>query len=308
MFHYLREMSLTIKKEFQLTGHSAGIYALSPGRSPHTVLTGSGDNMVAEWDLRDPQVLPFAIRLETTVYALEHVGQNLLAIGQGRGGIHIIDLASKKEIRHLALHKKAVFDLHFLPHNNLLVSLSADGTFGVWDAESFELVRHIPLGDLKMRRASSSTDGKLLVTSGNDGRLRVFETEMFNEIHTFDAHDKSSNVSLFTDSGERLISGGWDGHLRLWGVKDNFKKLIELPAHNYAIYDITFSPDKTMFATASRDKTVKIWNTETLEPLARLDVKSGGHSHSVNALHWNKETGLLVSAGDDRRLIGWGVG
>lgn len=295
----------TFQKTFQLTGHSAGIYALSAGRSPHTVLTGSGDNMVAEWDLRDPQVLPFAIRLETTVYALQHIGQNQLAIGQGRGGIHIIDLESKKEIRHLALHKKAVFDLHFLREKNLLLSFSADGTFAVWDAETFELVRHIPLGDLKMRRASSSNDGQWLIASGNDGRLRVFDTEMFNEVHTFEAHEKSSNISIFTADDRYLVSGGWDGHLRLWDAHSGFSKLLEIPAHNYAIYDMVFSPDGKLLATASRDKTVKIWDAHTLKPLARLDVKSGGHSHSVNALHWNNETGLLVSAGDDRRLIGW---
>jgi WD40 repeat protein len=239
------------------------------------------------------------------VYALEHIGNHLLAIGQGRGGIHIIDLVSKREIRHLALHQKAVFDLHYMPESNQLISFGADGTFGVWDAETFELLRHIPLGNLKMRRASSSPDEKLLVTSGNDGRLRVFETEFFNEIHTIDAHEKSSNVSHFTASGSRLISGGWDGHLRLWDVNDGFAKLLEIPAHNYAIYDMVYSPDQSMFATASRDKTVKVWDSETLKPLSRLDVKSGGHSHSVNALHWNKDTGLLVSAGDDRRLIGW---
>jgi WD repeat-containing protein 61 len=290
-------MELKVNKAFQLTGHNAGIYALSAGRSAHTVLTGSGDNMVAEWDLRDPQVLPFAIRLETTVYALQHVGNDQLAIGQGRGGIHIIDLGSKQEVRHLALHKKAVFDLYFLREKNMLLSFSADGTFAVWDSNSYELLRHIPLGDLKMRRASSD----------NDGRLRVFETEMFNEVATFDAHEKSSNISLFSADDRQLISGGWDGHLRLWNAAGKFEMMTEIPAHNYAIYDIAFSPDKTMFATASRDKTVKIWDAKTLKPLARLDVKAGGHSHSVNALHWNTETGLLVSSGDDRRLIGWRI-
>jgi len=300
-------MELKVNKAFQLTGHNAGIYALTAGRSAHTVLTGSGDNIVAEWDLRDPQVLPFAIRLETTVYALEHVGNDQLAIGQGRGGIHIIDLGSKQEVRHLALHKKAVFDLHCLREKNLLLSFSADGTFAVWDSSSYELLRHIPLGDLKMRRASSDNDGRFLVTSGNDGRLRVFETEMFNEVATFDAHEKSSNISVFSAEDSRLISGGWDGHLRLWNATGNFEMMTEIPAHNYAIYDMCFSPDGKLLATASRDKTVKIWDAATLKPLARLDVKSGGHSHSVNALHWNTETGLLVSSGDDRRLIGWRV-
>ncbi len=300
-------MSISPVKKFELTGHSTGIYAVGPGRSPHTIFTGSGDNIVAEWDLLTQAVLPFAITLESTVYSIAKLSENILAIGQGRGGIHIVDLQSKKELRHLAVHRKAVFDLHFHEGNNQLLAFSADGSISIWDAKNFDLLRHIPVGDLKMRRATFSSDGKWLVTAGNDGRLRVFDTEMYNEIHTFDAHEKSSNVSVFTSDNRFLISGGWDGHIRKWEVENEYKMLAEIPAHNYAIYDMVFSPDGKFLATASRDKTVKIWNAETLKPLARLDVKVGGHSHSVNALHWNKTTGLLVSVGDDRKVIGWEV-
>lgn len=299
-------MSVSIHKQFEFTGHGTGIYAVGPGRSPHTIFTGSGDNVVAEWDLLEQAVLPFAIKLESTVYAMVQLHGDRLAIGQGRGGIHIVDIQSKKELRHLAVHQKAVFDLRFHEGNNQLLAFSADGSFSIWDADDFKLLRHIPVGDLKMRRASVSNDGKWLVTSGNDGRLRVFETEMFNEMYTFDAHEKSSNVSVYSSDNRFLISGGWDGHIRLWDTAD-FRMLKEIAAHNYAIYDMGFSPNGLLLATASRDKTVKIWDAETLTPLARLDVKVGGHSHSVNALHWNEATGLLVSVGDDRKVIGWEV-
>lgn len=300
-------MSIVVTKQFELTGHSAGIYCVSGGRSPHTIFTGSGDNVVAEWDLRRQEVLPFAIKPGSTVYALAHLPAHRIAIGQGKGGIHIVDFEQKKELRHLAVHQKAIFDLKFLAAQNLLLAFSADGTFSIWEATHFELQRHIPVGEVKMRRATISPDEKYLVTSGNDGRLRIFETEMFNEIHTVDAHDKSSNVSVFTSDTKQLISGGWDGHLRVWEAAEDFSKVAEIPAHNYAVYDMVFSPDGRFLASASRDKTIKIWDAETLKPLARLDVKSGGHSHSVNALHWNTETNILVSAGDDRKLIGWEV-
>lgn len=299
-------MSISVQKQFELTGHSTGIYTVGPGRSPHTIFTGSGDNIVAEWDLIEQKVLPFAIKLDSTVYALANLPENQLAIGQGKGGIHIIDLQSRKELRHLAVHQKAIFDLRYLPRHNQLLAFSADGSLSVWAAGSFDLIRHIPVADLKMRRASVSHDGNWLVTSGNDGRLRVFDTEMYNEIYTFEAHEKSSNISVFTPDNRQLISGGWDGHLRVWDAHNGYKLLKEIAAHNYAVYDVVFSPGGEYLATASRDKTVKIWDSETLKPLARLDVKSGGHSHSVNALHWNAETGLLVSVGDDRKVVGWG--
>lgn len=307
-FGYLCGMSIIATKSFQLTGHSTGIYTLALGRSPHTIFSGSGDNVVAEWDLLKQEVNPFAIRLESTVYSLAHVPENgHLAIGQARGGVHIVDLVEGKEIRHLAIHDKAVFHVAYLQKNNQLLSFSADGTMGIWDAADYSFLRRIPIGELKLRRTAFSDDGTRMITTGNDGRMRVWETDMYNEIITVDAHEKSINAALFLSGNERVLTGGWDGHLRLWELGDEATMLTEIPAHNYAIYDIVWSPDRSLIATASRDKTVKIWDAKTLKPMARLDIKNGGHSHSVNALSWNKETGLLVSAGDDRRLIAWQI-
>ncbi|PSR03495.1 MAG: hypothetical protein BRD50_05840 [Bacteroidetes bacterium SW_11_45_7] len=63
-----------------------------------------------------------------------------------------------------------------------------------------------------------------------------------------------------------------------------------------------------MFASASRDKTVKLWDAETFELLKVLDNKKfEGHVHSVNKLLWSHEHDLLISCGDDRSVIIWKV-
>ena len=78
-----------------------------------------------------------------------------------------------------------------------------------------------------------------------------------------------------------------------------------IPAHNYAIYDIAFDPTGNYFATASRDKSVKIWDYNSLSVLERLEGNDGkGHINSVNKLLW-LEDGTLLSAGDDRAVQSW---
>ena len=74
------------------------------------------------------------------------------------------------------------------------------------------------------------------------------------------------------------------------------------PVHKAGIYAIAFDPSGKC-ATASRDKTAKLWDSATFDPLARLDRLAGGHSHSVNAVCW--VGGTLLTGGDDRIIHAW---
>ena len=110
----------------------------------------------------------------------------------------------------------------------------------------------------------------------------------------------------FHPSDNRLLSGGWDGHLKLWNQDRELEKSI--PAHNYAIYSIVFSPDKKLLATGSRDKTIKIWNAINPEfPRSITFENLGGHQYSVNRLIWNEKSNSLISASDDKKIMIWSI-
>jgi WD40 repeat protein len=57
-----------------------------------------------------------------------------------------------------------------------------------------------------------------------------------------------------------------------------------------------------LFATASRDKSIKLWDAVTLDPVDKLDARNGGHSHAVNKLFW-QDSGHLISCSDDRKIL-----
>ncbi len=286
------------------TGHRGAVYALQGTRNPNLFLSASGDGKVVRWDVRTPDGGEQVADALKAIYSFHHDQERkLLFIGNGEGGLHVVDLSEGEELRHLVTHRLGIFRIIPLDKDRIICA-GGDGTISVWKVPSMDLQRHVPLSGEKLRGLAVSPDGSLLAVASLDGRVRVLDTRDFNEVNGFDAHERGAASVCWHPAKPVLISGGRDGHLRFWRSDAGFKPLQAIPAHRANIYGIAFSPDGAVCATASRDKSVKLWDASTFDPVARLELKQGGHTHSVNAVLWNAD-GTLLTAGDDRSVRLW---
>lgn len=294
------------------TGHRGPVYALLGTNTPGSFLSGSGDGTVVQWQLALPDHGRSRITVDQAVFALGHAGHGLLLIGTESGDLHVADLQAGREVQLLRLHSKGIYRFCALSDHRVACA-AGDGTLSIWKVvhQKLELLRHIPLCEEKLRDLALSPDGQHLAVACADDSLRILDTELFNERFTLHA-DRSSgpveeSVRGFTAVAYHprkpvLLSGGKDGHLRTWWCTHDHAPLLALPAHKAAIYTLQFGAQGRL-ATASRDKTVKIWDAEDLSPIQRLDRTCGGHTHSVNTCLW-QGTNLLTGS-DDRRILAW---
>jgi WD40 repeat protein len=295
---------MNFRKLKEISGHAAGIYSLDfDGRY---IYSASADKFVARWKIDEGVQDAFSIRFENPAYSLCLFAQKTkLAIGLGNGDLHFFDLKDRKELKFLVQHRKAIFALTENASLNQLYAADADGNLSVWDTTSLELLAYLPFDCGKIRRIALSADGSKIALACQDGRVRILNTENLSQISEFDAHNGGVTSVLFDQLNSNfLFTGGKDAHLKKWDL--NTEECIHsIPAHNFAIYDLIALKQGEMIVSASRDKTIKIWNAETLEIIQRLDFKLGGHRHSVNSLNaLNGNT--FASASDDRRIILWG--
>jgi len=288
-------------------GHSAAVYAVAAGRTPHTFFSASGDRFVAEWNAQTGRQESFAVMLETPAYCVCHIPEYaLLLVGNSLGGMHVIDLKSRREVRYLLQHSKGIYDIAWDAARNQVLVAGGDGVLSVWEAPTIDLMVALPVSSEKLRQLAPGPGGDTWAVAAGDGSVKLIEPQFFNETTLHGSHKDGATSVVFHPGKPVLVSGGKDAHLRVHGLKSH-EELLNLPAHNFAIYSMVFSPDGRWLATASRDKTIKIWDARTLEPALRLDAHAGGHNHSVNRLLWMQD-GTLISCSDDRKIIAWRPG
>jgi WD40 repeat protein len=291
----------------QWKAHSAALYALSQGRCESALFSAGADRVVAEWELGKDEPNAFAIRVESTIYSLNHLPDGRLVVGCANGSMHVIDVGAKKEIRHLRFHDKGIFHLQYDEETARLYAASADGSVSVWNIEDWSLLWHLTMTHQKVRRIAISPNGALVAFALGDGRIALLETQSHKVIHEIDAHEESCNSIAFIND-EVLISGGKDAFLKTWNIPNGCTANLAIPAHNFAIYDIIVHPEQHWIATASRDKTVKLWDMKLEEKPLRLDrSSSGGHINSVNGLFYQPASDILYSCSDDRSICAWRI-
>ena len=298
---------MTLTKIHQFSGHNGSIYALAQGTSPEMILSAGADHFIAQWNLHTLQPDKFSAKFPSTVYCIFPIYEmNMLCVGTSTGSIHLIDLKKKEEIKILKYHSAGIFDIQVSFKHQLLISCGADGILNSYDLVNFKHRNTFTISSLKLRGMAINEDRNELALCDGNGSLHILNLPDFSTIKSFKAHELSCNCVIYHPDGKHILTGGRDAHLNIWNLKNNYELVQSIPAHNFAIYDIKYLEGKNIFATASRDKTIKLWNVDDFSFILRINKETHeGHINSVNKLHWNTQEQVLVSASDDRSLIVW---
>ena len=144
-------------------------------------------------------------------------------------------------------------------------------------------------------RVAFSPDGRRLASVSDDMTVRLWGVSRMKEVHVYRGHEGTYLRSLaFSPDGRFLTTAdmGLTNQFKVWDLSHGPQEYTTLNhRHAEIVGGLAFAADGHRLASASRDRTVKLWDTADGRLLRTLD----GHTREVTCVAFGSADQLLAS-------------
>jgi WD40 repeat protein len=207
----------------------------------------------------------------------------------------------------------------FSPDGKTLASCGADCTVKLWNVKDGVCIKTFIGHEHEVFAVAYSPDGKTLASGSGDRTVKLWDVRDGHCLTTLTGHTNWVRSVAFSPDGKILASSGADHTIRVWDFRlailefrleadsaqnqskiQNPKSKI-LTGHSGWVRSIAFSPDGEVLASASSDRTLKLWDYETGDCLRTYT----GHQSSVYSIAFSSTGDLIVSGSGDCTVKLW---
>jgi hypothetical protein len=234
---------------------------------------------------------------------------DIQAAGKDQSGVQVLDGVNdpKVMLKQLVDVDDSVLTLALSADGKKLASGGCDRTIRIWDISK-------GLNEAKLEQSienhadwvlslAFAPDGKHLLSSGRDKTAKVWDLVAKESIITFPEHQTPVyGVAVSADS-KVGFSVGADKQVRSWNAVGEAKQIKVLGNHAEEILKLASNPKQPMIATASADKTVKLWDLTKNSNLRNL----AGLTDYVFAVNFSADGTLIAAGSYDGEVRIWKV-
>jgi WD40 repeat protein len=288
--------------------------AISPdGR---VIATSEGSDRVQLWDKEGNFITAIDPQTYVNHLAFSPDGQVLATAGMD-GQVQFWS-TSGEAVGDPLVHDDWVSLVRFSPDGRAIVT-AADGFVKLWQRDG-TLITEIPVSPSRQGAdipLAFSPDSHLLAVLAEDAVATLWTTSG-EKIAALEGHEGWVNDIVFRETVDHiatLATAGADGTIKLWQVHDTtdtgwtdtdnvVAPTHTLTGHNDDVVTLQFSPDGQFLASASDDRTVKLWQFSEADSLTKLTPEPDTQFDPYN-IHFSPAAKVFTTVSSAGETLLW---
>ncbi|PRT54142.1 Coatomer subunit beta' [Wickerhamiella sorbophila] len=203
----------------------------------------------------------------------------------------------KKQFQGRSYRVKGI-DLH--PSEPWVVCSLFSGSVQLWNYETQSLLRSIEVSATPVRACRFIARKNWIVTGGDDMQIRIYNLNTFEKVTQFEAHADYIRALAVHPTQPLLLSGSDDLTVKLWNWDQNWRNVETFKSHQSYVMSVAFNPkDANTFASASMDRTVKVWSLSSPVPNFTLEAHETKGVNFVEYYPFADKPYLLTTSDDE---------
>ncbi|KAM6564494.1 hypothetical protein CsatB_024492 [Cannabis sativa] len=282
-------------------GHTSHVLCVSWSPDGKHLVSGGKSGEILSWDPLTGKQLGSTLKgHKSWVNAIAWEPVHITApcrrfVSVSKDGVaRIWDIVLRKPLISLSGHTDSVTCVKW-SGDGVIYTGSVDRTIKVWETSEGKLIRELKGHGHRINSISLSTDF-ILHTGAFDHTGKQYSSAEEMKKVALERYNKMKG-----NKPELLVSGSDDRTMFLWEPFVSKQPKTRITGHQQVINQVCFSPDGQWIATASYDKSVKIWNGITGNFVATLR----GHVGKVYQISWSADSRFLLSCSADTTLKVW---
>lgn len=315
-------------------GHGENVYRLSFFDRDSKIISTGYDGKVRIWNVDKGKQEKIFNKHVDAVYSADVSSNGTVISSDYTGKTFLWNTSGNSKEKELDGDNETIFSVKFSPSGKYALTGGYGKKLFLYSIPEGKVEKII---DVKspVTYISFSTDGKNVSVSHYNGDISIFNFPELNKTVSFNSHEGIIwGIDSFDKSG--LATAGYDGKVRIWknvsqkrihdysmgtsmtfcveksgngvtasGNEDGTVTLVtgqktsNYKIHTDAVWNIEFSPDSKLLATASIDKTATIIDPGSGKIVKRLN----DHQDAVYSVNFSADSKKLVTASLDGTTI-----